>query len=166
MRNVIAIPLLGLAVILQSAIISQFSLLAGYADLLLVILAAWALQEGVSTAFHWAFMASVMVSLASHLPWFIYLFGYSGVVLLAFLLQRRVWQAPLLAMFSVTFLGTLFMHLISYAYLRLSGDPLSFADSIGLVTLPSVLLNMLLAIPLFGIMRDLAGWVFPATETA
>lgn len=164
MRNIVAIPLLGLAVILQSAIVSQFSLLAGYADLVLVILAAWALQEGVSTAFQWAFLASIMVSFVSHLPWFIYLIGYFSVVFLAFLLQRRVWQLPLLAMFSVTFLGTLLMHLLSYFYLRLSGDPLPFGDSMGLITLPSVLLNMLLAIPLFGMMRDLARWVFPSVE--
>jgi rod shape-determining protein MreD len=164
MRNIVAIPLLGLAVIIQSAIVSQFSLLAGYADLLLVILAAWALQEGVTTAFHWAFLAGLMVSLSSHLPWFIYLIGYFGVVFLALLLQRRVWQAPLLAMFSVIFLGTIFMHLVSYSYLRLAGDPLPFGDAMGLITLPSVLLNMLLAIPLYGVMRDLARWVFPTVE--
>ncbi len=164
MRNVIALPLLGLAVILQSAIVSQFSLLAGYADLLLVILAAWALQEGVTTAFHWAFLTSIMISFASHLPWFIYLFGYCGVVFLALMLQRRVWQAPLLAMFSVTFLGTLFMHLLSFAYLRLSGDNLPLGDALGLITLPSILLNLLLAIPVFGMMRDLARWVFPSME--
>lgn len=166
MRNIIAIPFLGLAVIVQSAILSQFSLLAGYADLLLVILAAWALQEGVSTAFQWAFLASVMIGLISHLPWLIYFLGYFGVVFLALLLQRRVWQVPLLAMVSVTFLGTLLMHLLTYLYLRFSGTPLSFADSMGLVTLPSVLLNMLIAIPLFSMMRDLSRWVFPSTEAA
>jgi hypothetical protein len=166
MRNIVAIPLLGLAVIAQSAIVGQFSLLAGSADLLLVILAAWALQEGVATAFQWAFLASVMVSLVSHLPWVIYGIGYFGVVILALLLQRRVWQVPLLAMVSVTFLGTVFMHLLSFLYLSFIGTPLSFADSMGLVTLPSVLLNMLIAIPLFGMMRDLAGWVFPSLEEA
>ncbi len=86
MRNIVAIPLLGLAVIVQSAIVGQFSLLAGYADLLLVILAAWALQEGVTTAFQWAFLASVMISFVSHLPWIIYFIGYFGVVFLALLL--------------------------------------------------------------------------------
>ena len=164
MRNIIAIPLIGLAVIIQSAIVSQFSLLAGYADLLLVILAAWALQEGVTTAFQWAFLASVMISFISHLPWIIYFIGYFGIVLLALLLQRRVWQVPLLAMISVTFLGTLFMHLLSYLYLRFSGTSISFADSMGLITLPSVLLNMLLAIPMFSMMRDLSRWVFPSME--
>jgi hypothetical protein len=122
------------------------------------------LQEGVTTAFQWAFLASVMVSLVSHLPWVVYFVGYLGVVILALLLQRRVWQVPLLAMVSVTFLGTVFMHVLSYLYMNFSGTSLSFADAMGLVTLPSVLLNMLLAIPLFGMMRDLARWVYPSME--
>ena len=165
MRNIVAIPLIALAVILQSTIVSQFSLLAGYADLILVLLAAWALQRGVTTAFQWAFLASVMISAISHMPWFVTMIGYFGVVLFAALLQYRVWQAPLLAMFSTTFLGTLFMHLISYLYLRfLSGDPIPFGDSMGLITLPSLLLNLLLAIPVYVLMRDLAGWVFPIPE--
>ena len=164
MRNLVAIPLLGLVVIVQSAIVPEFALLAGYADVLLVLLAAWALQEGVTTALHWALLGSLMISLLSHLPWFIYAAGYVGVVLLARSLQRRVWQVPLLAMFSVTFLGTLVMHLLSFAYLQLLGGSLSFSDAMGLVTLPSLLLNLLIAIPLFGMMRDLARWVFPTPE--
>jgi cell shape-determining protein MreD len=166
MRNIIAIPLLALAVILQSTLVSQFSLLAGYADLILVILAAWALQKGVTTGIQWAFLASIMISAISHMPWAITLVGYIGVVLLAALLQNRIWQAPLLAMFSVTFLGTLFMHLLSFAYLSFIGDPLPLGTSLGLITLPSLLLNLLLAIPLYGLMRDLAGWVFPVREEA
>ncbi|MBI2331271.1 MAG: hypothetical protein HYU84_03750, partial [Chloroflexi bacterium] len=53
MRNLIAFPLLGLAVILQSSTVSQVNLLSGYADLPLVLLAAWALQERVESSWHW-----------------------------------------------------------------------------------------------------------------
>lgn len=166
MRNVVAIPFLGLAVIVQSAIVGQFTLLSGGVDLILVILTAWALQEGVTTAFHWAFLASVLVSLVSRLPWFIYFAGYFGVVMLALMLQRRVWQVPMLAMFSVTFLGTLFLHLLSFAYLGVLGARATLADALGLITLPSVLLNMLVAIPLFAVMRDVARWVFPLAQVA
>jgi hypothetical protein len=67
-------------------------------------------------------------------------------------------------MFTVTFLGTVFLHLLSFVYLRFTGDSLLFSDAMGLVTLPSVLLNMLIAIPVFGMMRDLAHWVFPSVE--
>ena len=164
MRNLVAIPLLTLTVILQSAVVPMFTLLSGTADVLLVLLAAWALQEGVSTAFQWALLGSLMMSLPSHLPWFIYLIAYSGVVLMARVLQQRVWQVPLLAMFSVTFLGTLLMHVMTFAYLRLVGTAAPIADSLGMITLPSLLLNLLISIPLFGLMRDLSRWVFPAPE--
>lgn len=163
MRNAIAVPLLGLAVIVQTTLMGRFTLLNGEADVVIVILVAWALQEGVTTSFHWALLASVMVSLVSRLPWFIYVAGYGGTVLLALLLQRRVWQVPMLAMFSVTFLGTVLISLLSYLYINLSGGAIAMADALGLVTLPSVLLNMLIAIPIFGMMRDVAHWVFPET---
>ncbi|MCC6260269.1 MAG: hypothetical protein IT311_05340 [Anaerolineales bacterium] len=164
MRNLIAFPLLLLAVILQSSVISQIKLISGSADLLLVILAAWTLQENVKTAWHWAAIACLLTSFVSRLPWFAFALGYVTVVYLAQALQRRVWQAPLLAMFSVTFAGTLALHLISFVVLRLSGAPLAFNDAFGLITLPSLLLNMLLAIPVYTFIRDLARWVNPPEE--
>ncbi len=164
MRNLVAIPLLALVVVLQSAVIPAFALLSGFPDVLLVLLAAWALQEGVTTSLQWALLGSLMISLVSHLPWFIYLAGYAGVVILARTLQKRVWQVPLLAMFTVTFLGTVLMQSMSYVYIQLYGNPIPISDAMGLITLPSVLLNLLIAIPLFGMMRDLARWVFPVPE--
>ncbi len=166
MRNLVAIPLLILVVIIQSAIVPVFSLLAGYADVMLVLLAAWALQEGVDTAFQWALLGGLMISMVSKLPWFIYLGGYLGVVLFARALQGRVWQVPLLAMFTVTFLGTVFIHLMTFVYLGLFGRGAALSDTMGLVTLPSVLLNLVIAIPVFGMMRDLAHWVVPTQEVA
>ena len=164
MRNAIAIPLLGLAVIVQSAIVGQFTLLHGVADVVLVMLAAWALQKRVTTAVHWALLAALMVSLVSRLPWFIYVPAYLGTVALGLLLQRRVWQVPMLAMFSVTLLGTVLLHAASLAYLELRGTTPSLTDAMGLITVPSVLLNLLIAIPVFGMMRDVAHWVFGAPE--
>lgn len=164
MRNMIAFPLLGLAVILQSSIVSQIKLISGYADLLLILLAAWALQGRVKSAWHWAVTASFMLGFVSNMPWPVLAAGYLGVVFVAQILQRRVWQAPLLAMFGVVFIGTLFMHLLSFAVLRISGTPFSFPDVVGLVILPSLLLNMLFSIPIYTFMRDLAYWVYPAEE--
>jgi hypothetical protein len=90
--------------------------------------------------------------------------GYLAVVSLAHLFQQRVWQAPLLAMFSITFLGTVIVSLLSLIVLRFAGVPLPISDVLGLLTLPSVLLNMLIAIPTYAVMRDLARWVYPSPE--
>ena len=118
-RNLIAFPLLALVVILQSAVISQMTLLAGYADLMLVILAAWALKADASSTWLWAILGGVMVAFVSGMPWPLIMIGYLFVVLLAQILRQRVWQAPLLAMFSVIFLGTLFMDILTLLVLNL-----------------------------------------------
>ena len=164
MRNIVAFPLLLLAVILQSAVVSQVKLLSGYADLPLLVLGAWALQDRVKSAWHWAALGCIMLAFVSTMPWLVLVVGYFALVFIAQTLQRRVWQAPLLAMFSVTFIGTLFIHLLSFIVLRILGTPFVFADVIGLITLPSLLLNMLFSIPIYTFMRDLARWVYPAEE--
>lgn len=164
MRNLIAFPLIAFAVILQSAVISRMTLLSGYADLILVMLAAWGLQSQVRTAWLWALAASLLVGYMTRLPWPVVVGGYFMVVLLARVLQRRVWRAPLLTMFTITFLGTLFMHAMSFAALLVVGSAISLDDALGFVTLPSLLLNMLFSIPAYAFMRDLAHWVYPGEE--
>lgn len=164
MRNIVAVPVILLSVILQSAIISRVYLLSGIADLPLVMLAAWALQEEVDSAWHWAAATGLLVGFVSGIPWIVPVLGYLTVVALAQIFQRRVWQAPLLAMFSITFLGTILVSVLSLVVLRLVGESLPISDALGLVTLPSVLLNMLLAIPVYAVMRDLARWVYPSPE--
>ena len=164
MRNLVAVPVILLTVILQSAVISRVYLLSGIADLPMVMLAAWALQEEVDSAWHWAAATGLLVGFVSGIPLLVPVSGYLAVVVLARMFLRRVWQAPLLAMFSITFLGTLLVSLLSIAALGLSGVELPIGDVLGLLTLPAVLLNLLIAIPVYAVMRDLARWVYPSPE--
>jgi hypothetical protein len=164
MRNLIAVPVIILAVILQSAVVSRLTLLSGFGDLPLVMLAAWALQDDVDSAWHWAVATGFLAGFISGLGWAVYLIGYVAVVALAKVLRMRVWQAPLLVMFSITFLGTLLMNLLSLAFLRLSGVSIPFQETFGLLTLPGVLINLLLAVPVYAVMRDLAHWTYPSPE--
>ena len=160
MKELIAIPLLSLILIIQMAIISRIPLLGGYADLMLVALAAWSLQERVETAWLWAIFGGLLIGLTSALPWIIPIAGYLLTVALARILVRRIWQAPLLAMFAVVFIGTLLFHLISILVLRLLGNPLVVMDALSVITLPSIFLNLFLALPVFPILRDLSVWVY------
>ena len=163
-RNLIAFPLLALVIIVQSAVISQMTLLAGFADLMLVVLAAWALKADAPSAWIWALLGGIMVSFVSGMPWPIAMTGYLFVVLLAQLFKQRVWQAPMLAMFSVIFLGTLSMDILTLIVLNLLGTPLPMGDSLGLIVLPRVLLNLLFSIPVYAVVRDMAQWVSPVKE--
>ena len=157
----VAIPVLGLTLVLQTAIISRMILLSGNADLILLVLAAWALQERARGAWFWGIGASLLAGVVSGVPWYIYLVGYLIVVGMARLLIRRIWQAPLLAMFAVTLIGTLELLLLTFIQRTLFEIPLSLGESFLQIVLPSILLNLLLAIPVHALIRDLANRVYP-----
>ena len=152
-RIFIAFPVLILVVILQSSVISQITLLKGYGDLMLVVLAAWGLQARISSPWIWAVLGGLLVGFVSKAPWPILLTGYVFVSLLAQLLQRRVWQAPLLAMFSVTFLGTVVLNLLLLVNFQIFGPSLKFNEALGLIILPNLLINLLIALPVFYLCR-------------
>jgi rod shape-determining protein MreD len=146
---------------LQSVIVSRLTLLAGTADLVFLVLVAWSLQSRVKYSWLWALIGGLLVSLTSAIPLFAPLFGYMIVVAIARLLQRRFWQIPILAMFALTVLGTLIVQLIEIAAMFVSGMGIPFQDSFTYVTLPSALLNLLLALPVYAVMTDLAKWLYP-----
>jgi len=156
-----AIPVLGLVMMLQISIASRIMLLSGNVDLLLLVVSAWGLQERVRAAWIWGAVASLLAGLVSGAPWYIYLIGYLSVVGLARLLVRRIWQAPLLAMFAVTFIGTLELLMLTFTQRIIFAVPLAFSDVFSQIIVPTVLLNLLLAIPVHALIRDLSERLYP-----
>lgn len=161
MVTLFAIPLFGILAIFQSAVVSRLPLLHGTADLLLIVVIAWALQERVRTAWQWALIAGIIIGYASELNWLIPIIGYFAVTGLALLIRRRIWQVPILAMLGVTLAGTLLVNVMTALLLSIAGTPLPLIETLNLIILPSVILNLLLAIPIFALVKDLAEWLYP-----
>lgn len=147
--------------ILQTTIFSQARLVSGAADLILLFLVAWSLQEHVKNSWLWTVIAGLLVSLASAMPLFAPLIGYLGVVGISKSLQRRVWRTPLLAMLIVVLLGTFFQHTVYVIVLLITGAPISWVQSLDSVILPSALLNLIFSLPIYAVANDLAGRIFP-----
>jgi rod shape-determining protein MreD len=159
--TLLAIPILGSLLILQTAVFSQLPLLRGTTDLVMVAIIAWSLQKSVKTAWQWGIIGGLLVSLSTALPFGLPIIGYLLVVGMALLLRQRVWQVPLLAMFVATFLGTLITQALAVLVLRLTGTPLAWLESVNMITLPSMLLNLVVAIPAYALLGDLARWLYP-----
>lgn len=159
--TLIAIPILGSLLVIQSAVLSRFPLLHGAADLVLVAVIAWALQKRVQTAWQWGIIGGLLVGMASALPFWACLAIYLLAAAVALALRKRVWQAPILAMFIATFVITLLSHLISVATLRINGTILPLTQTLNLISLPTVILNLIFAIPAFYLLADLAKWLYP-----
>jgi rod shape-determining protein MreD len=159
--TLIAVPILGALMVLQTSIVSRIPLLYGTADLSLLAIIAWALQKRVRTAWQWSLIGGLMFSLASALPLGAPIIGYSLSTGLALLLRQRIWQVPILAMLVTTFLCTLITQGIAFIALGLVGNPIAIGEAFNLIILPSVLINLLLAIPIYGLISDLAKWLYP-----
>ena len=157
----ISIPVLGALVVLQSAVVSRTKLLHGTADIVMVAVIAWALQDRVKSAWYWAVIGGLMVGIVSTLPVVVPVISSLIIVAVAVLLKQRVWQVPILAMFVTTFIGTLLVQTVSIISLTITGTPLRFLEVVSLITLPSLLLNLVIAAPAYFLFGDLAKWLHP-----
>jgi rod shape-determining protein MreD len=147
--------------ILQSTVFSQMTLISGTVDLVLLFIAAWALQPQVRNSWVWAVLGGLLISLISAMPFYAPLIAYVSIVAVSKLLQRKVWRIPILAMLIVTILGSFLQHFIYIIALQINGTPISLIESVDKVILPSVLLNIIIAIPIFAIASELAGRIYP-----
>jgi rod shape-determining protein MreD len=161
----LAFPILTILTLFQTAIASRVFLLHGSPDLVLLVILAWALQERVTTAWHWAIIGSLLVSIPSAQPVYATIAGYLLATGVTVLLKKRVWQVPFFAMSIATIVGTFLNTSITWLVLILRGHPLPMMESLNLVILPSVLLNLLLSFVVFTLVSGLAEQVFPETIT-
>ena len=161
MAVIIAIPIFVGITILQSAIISRIPLIQGTADLILLTMIGWALQERVRSAWQWYIIGSIIASIASGLAVGTLMLAYGISVGFTLIIRQRVWKVPILAMFVATIFGTLVTHGVTIISRWLSGAGLFLFEGFNLITLPSLILNIFLAFPVYFILRDLSRWIYP-----
>ncbi len=165
MRILVGTLLLLGATLLQVTLVARFSLLRGSADLVLLVMVAWIVQEGSRPDWRWGIPAGLMVGFASALPDWIFWLGYLAAAGACQLLHQRIWQVRLLTLITAVLLGTLSIQVITLIYLSLGSQPLDLGQAFNLVTLPSMLLNLILILPVNAIISEL-NKLLPNVETA
>ena len=161
LANFIAIPIMLVLTILQITAVSRIVLFNGTADLVLLAVAAWGVRERGKNVFLWAFIGGLLISFTSAMPLFTPVIPYMVIALIARIFQDRLWQAPILSLIIVVFVGTLFQHVFNIFLIQLDGVNIGFVESIQKVTLPSLLLNFFFLFPVYVLISDIGKWVFP-----
>jgi rod shape-determining protein MreD len=161
MVYLIGIGLFAFLAVIQTTIVSRMPLLNGTADLLLLFIVAWAIQDRVESAWQWCLIGGIIASVYSGLPFGTYIAAYLIVTGITRLLKRQIWKAPFLAMLAAVFVGTLVVLIISWLARFVTGVNTPFFTVLNQIILPGLLLNLLLAIPVYSIMHDMAGWLYP-----
>lgn len=128
----------------------------------MLILLAWVSREGIEYAWHWGFLAGLAVGIASALPLWIPLLTYVGITALAEFTKARIWQVPIFSFFILTLLGTLIIQSVFYIYLIIVGSTITFGEAFNLVILPTGVLNLLLALPVYTLIGEIVDRLYPS----
>ena len=166
MSVILSIPVLAFISILQSAVVSRLPLSQGVADLMLVTLVAIALQKRVSTAWQWSIIGGLLIDFSSGLPFGIYTISYTLATAMAMFLRERIWRFAFLMQLLVVLFGTLISQGITYLVLFLQGANLDFVTVLQVITMPSIILNFMLSLPIFILTRDVLDQIHPQEQNA
>jgi len=160
MPVLLGIPVLMLTMVIQTTAFSRLPLLYGTADIVMLVILAWMLNDRVKHGWEWVIIAGLITSFVSGLPPLLPLVGYLMAAGLAYWLKKRIWQTPVLAMLFSTFLGTVMVQSLSLITLIIMGTEISLPIGYSLVIMPSALWNLILAVPVYTLVSEMVGWVY------
>jgi rod shape-determining protein MreD len=161
MARYIGIPILALAAIMNAAVMSRLQIGGGAPDLVFLVVVSWALLADVRDAMLWAVIGGVMQDWMSIAPLGASALGLVIVVFVADSLFGQVQRGNLLIPPLVAGVGTVVYHLGILIGLRLVGHAVPVTLGLAYVTLPTVIYNVILSLPVFRVVGLIYGWLSP-----
>ena len=161
MSVILSIPVLSFITVLQSAVVSRLPLNRGTADLMLVVIVAITLQKSVKTAWQWSIVGGLLIDFFSGLPFGLFTTSYLITTGIAFHLRERIWRFSFLMQLLVVLSGTIIIHGLSMLVLIFQGSSFQFSTVLQVITLPSIILNFMLSLPVFLIIQDIVQQLNP-----
>lgn len=148
-----SIPLIALAVILQSTMIPQIRILGGEPDLAFLLVLAWSINGRLEQNVAWAFAGGITQDLMSAAPT-----GAStlGMILLVFgidLVKRQVYRIGFLLIIGLVIAGTFLQKAVYMIVVALSGFTIYPLQNLTYVILPSIAYNLVFIAPIYWIIR-------------
>jgi rod shape-determining protein MreD len=162
----VGVPVMCLAAVAQSTILTQYHLYGGTLDLVLLIVLGWTLTGDSLGGIGWGFVGGVCLDLLSGGPFGGTALGLTLVAYLAGLTEGRFWGSHILLPLALALLGTFVFHLVSLVTLSVMGFAVNWAISLVRVVLPSALVNTLLMLPIYYALRWVHAQVYPPAVAA
>jgi rod shape-determining protein MreD len=162
----VGLPVLCLAAVAQSTILSGYHFYGGTLDLVLLVVLGWTLTGDAWGGLGWGFVGGLCLDLLSGGPLGAAPLGLTVMAYLAGLTEGRFWGSHLLLPLAIALLGTFGFHLVSLVVLAASGHGVDWGASLARVVLPSALLNTLLMWPVFSVLRWVHAQLYPPSVAA
>lgn len=165
MTYVVGLPLLALAAVLQSTVLTRLHVLGGTLDLVLLLALSWTLAGDWVGGIVWGFAGGLLLDVLSGGPFGAMTVGLTLMAYLASLSEGRFWRSHVLLPLATVSLGTLGLHLVNLAFLAAFGYELNWLPALLQLTLPALLLNTLCMLPMYHALRWLHSVLYPPVVT-
>lgn len=151
---------------LQLGIFSNIQVLSGKIDLLMLGVIAWSLQKKteIIDIFIYSIITIFFIYLISAEPILIIILLYSLMIFVVLWSKNNIQQLPVVSMLIFTAIFTLIHLAIFGLYLQFSGLNINAVEIFQTVILPSMLINLIAAIPIYLLTNELQHWVYPFVE--
>jgi rod shape-determining protein MreD len=164
MRYVILLFLLVLITALEASVLPYLRLNSGHPNLMLLVIVAWSIRADWDEGFFWAFVGGILQDLNSIAP-----LGTSVIPLLlsVFAVKFIITQVEgltLLAYWGVVIVGMFVGHIVLFITLGLVGYGIDLVPTVRYFMLPSLIYQLVLALPIYWIVRALQS-LFPNRRT-
>jgi rod shape-determining protein MreD len=162
MAYLIGVPVLAALAVLQSTILGSIRLLDGAPDLILLAVIGWGLAGRPRQSMGLALTGGAFLDLLSAIP-----LGVSSLTLIiaAYLVslgEGRFWEANFLTQLAAVMVASMVFHFGQLGVLFLLGRPLDLTYALSRVILPSLFLNLLLALPVAQLAESVQKAIYPS----
>lgn len=161
MGRYVGIPLLLVAAILDATVMVELRIGNGAPDLVFLLVVSWALLATAQEAALWALVGGVLHDMLSVAPLGTSSLGLVLVVFAADALFGDVRRGNLLVPPLVAAVGTVVYHLGILVVLRMVGYAVPTGRGLAYVTLPTLVYNAILIVPVFRTMGLVHLWLTP-----
>jgi rod shape-determining protein MreD len=152
----LGIPVFALASLVQGAVLSRLRVYGGQPDLILVIVMAWSILDRDREGIVWAFAGGLFADLFSGTPMGVSSLALVPIAFAVGLTEAQVYRTNIFLPLVLTLLGALAFHIATLLLLRLfAGVALPWSEAFWYVTLPSVVLDVILIIPVLRVLGPL-----------
>ena len=161
MEQLISIPVVILLTFLQLSLSGKFMILNGFSDLIFIWMVAWIIQTKIKNSWLWLIVTISVMSFISAIPWYATAISYLIVLGIASFVKGRLWQSPLLSFLIVLIIGSLIYYFAGFISLKINGSMIQLSESFNRIILPSLVMNLVFALPIYLISRDMILWLYP-----
>lgn len=151
MSYYVALPLLLLAAIAQTAIAPSFPVFGVFPNLVLIVAVCWTVVRGQKEGMIVVPLGGLCLGLLDDQPLGAAMLAAAPIVLLSEVREARLTQSDFLLATVLVFLSSLVYEIVFLAVLWLSGESVTWWGSFQRLVLPTAIVNSLFAAPLYAV---------------